>query len=252
MSKSDIAASRRPLHRPETLAARVAKELREELRTRSVVSGRLPAESVLAAQFGVSRGTVRQALTILERDGFILRRQGSGTYVHKYISRVQSRAEHAYEFTELLELAGFEAGIELISCETMAIAARMAVQLDVEPDTDVLVVRKIFLADGSPAIYCQDFIPVGLIVEPYEQVELEQPIFDFMYQRCHQASVQNMAEIIPVVATQELARLLDMGEGDPLLKIDETGYNSAGEPNVFTRAYYKDKYIRFSLLRTRI
>lgn len=252
MSNSKIVANRRPLDRPETLAARVAKELRKELRSRPVAGGRLPAESVLAEEFGVSRGTVRQALTILERDGFILRRQGSGTFIHRYISRVQTRAEHAYEFKELLELAGFEACIELISCETMPIAARIGVQLDTEPDAEVLVVRKLFFADGNPAIYCQDFIPVSLIVEPYEQVELEQPIFDFMRQRCRQASVQNMAEIIPEIATGELSKLLELREGNPLLRIDEIGYNSAGDPVVFTRAFYKDRYIRFSLLRTRI
>ena len=42
---------------------------------------RLPPERALAEQFGVSRGTVRDALRRLEEAGFVEKRPGSGTYV---------------------------------------------------------------------------------------------------------------------------------------------------------------------------
>ncbi len=44
---------------------------------------RLPGENEMADGFGISRQTVRQALALLEQEGYIQRRQGSGTYVHK-------------------------------------------------------------------------------------------------------------------------------------------------------------------------
>jgi len=239
-----------PLDRPASLAARVANNLRKELRSEYVVGGQLPSEPELATQLGVSRGTVRQALTMLEREGMIIRRQGAGTYVH-YISRVQTRVEHAYEFSDLLRIAGFEPSIQLISFENFTLAEEMAVQLDVEPGTQALVVRKLFLANGQPAIYCLDFIPQHLINQPYDEYELQQPIFDFMKQRCGQSTVQNLAEIVPQVATKELADLLKIELGQPLLRIDEIGYNEEGGPVIFTRAYYKDQFIRFSVLRKR-
>lgn len=116
-----------PLDRPASLAARVANNLRKELRSRYVVGGQLPSEPELAVQLGVSRGTVRQALTMLEREGMIIRRQGAGTYVH-YISRVQTRVEHAYEFCDLLRIAGFEPSIQLISFENLTLVEEIAVQ----------------------------------------------------------------------------------------------------------------------------
>jgi GntR family transcriptional regulator len=240
-----------PLDRPASLAARVANNLRQELRSEYVVGGQLPSEPELAAQLGVSRGTVRQALTMLEREGMIIRRQGAGTYVH-YISRVQTRVEHAYEFSDLLRIAGFEPSIQLISFENFLLAEEMAVQLDVEPGTEALVVRKLFLANSQPAIYCLDFIPQYLIIQPYTETELQPPIFDFLQQRCGQATVQNLAEIIPEVTSETLAALLNMESGQPLLRIDEVGYNEEGAPVIFTRAYYRDQFIRFSVLRKRI
>ncbi|MBS1253747.1 MAG: Arabinose metabolism transcriptional repressor [Anaerolineales bacterium] len=45
------------------------------------VGGRLPSEHELCAQLGISRGTLRQALAELEREGFVRREQGRGTFV---------------------------------------------------------------------------------------------------------------------------------------------------------------------------
>lgn len=53
---------------------------------------RLPGENELAEEFGLSRQTVRQALSMLEQGGFIHRRQGSGTYVR----RVEQRRERSW------------------------------------------------------------------------------------------------------------------------------------------------------------
>ncbi len=68
---------------PMTAAARgLADLLFQEIIAGRFVSGtRLPAERALAAQHGVSRATVRQALQLLERHGIIARRAGSGSVV---------------------------------------------------------------------------------------------------------------------------------------------------------------------------
>ena len=56
--------------------------LRKQIVENNLATGaRLPEERELARQFDTSRATVRAALTALEREGLIERRQGSGTYV---------------------------------------------------------------------------------------------------------------------------------------------------------------------------
>lgn len=56
--------------------------LRKQIVESNLTTGaRLPEERELARQFDASRATVRAALTALEREGLIERRQGSGTYV---------------------------------------------------------------------------------------------------------------------------------------------------------------------------
>jgi GntR family transcriptional regulator, arabinose operon transcriptional repressor len=60
----------------------MADHLRKQIESRALLPGeRLAAEPELAEQFGLSRGTVRQALTLLVEEGLLKRVQGKGTFI---------------------------------------------------------------------------------------------------------------------------------------------------------------------------
>lgn len=66
----------------DTKYKQVAEQLKKDLISNlSLGVTRLPTEAELCTQFQVSRQTVRQALSLLEKDGLIERRQGSGSYL---------------------------------------------------------------------------------------------------------------------------------------------------------------------------
>src|SRR5438309_7340880 len=63
-------------------AETVRVELSERITADQLAVGtQLPSEPKLAAELGVSRATVRDALRALEQEGLVRRVQGSGTYV---------------------------------------------------------------------------------------------------------------------------------------------------------------------------
>lgn len=235
-----------------SLSVRVAREIRRWLKSDYISGGKLPSEPEVAEQLGVSRGTVRQAMTILEREGVIYRRQGSGTYANKYVLRIQTRAEFAYEFSEMLRIAGYEAGIREISIEHLPLPQDIASQLDTAQDISALFVRKLFLADNQPAIYCEDILPESLINDAYSETDLERPIFEFIKIHCHQEIDFNRTELVPQVADEVLSALLEIPVGSPLLCFQETALNLEGMPVLFSRIYFKDELIRFTLLRKKI
>lgn len=70
---------------PKLGAADIAALIRREISKGNMqLHDRLPPERILADTYGAARGTVRKALTRLEREGFVEIRPGSGTYVvHK-------------------------------------------------------------------------------------------------------------------------------------------------------------------------
>ena len=71
-----------------SLYQKIASTLREEiLEGKWEPGGLMPTEAKLGARFSVSRLTVRHAVAILEEEGLVVRRRGSGTYVSPYPSR---------------------------------------------------------------------------------------------------------------------------------------------------------------------
>lgn len=68
--------------RKESKYAALCSDLREQIQQGIFGSGdKLPSEGTLSERYACSRQTVRQALNVLEHEGLIVRRRGSGTYV---------------------------------------------------------------------------------------------------------------------------------------------------------------------------
>lgn len=231
------------------MAVQAAELLRNRLRRDYVNGGRLPGENVIASELGVSRGTIRQALAILEREGVILRQQGTGTFANPNVLGINARVDMAYEFTQLIEAAGFEAAIDTVEVRREAASADLAQRLGLTTGDPVLTIHKIFLASGQRAIYVVEQLPTALVQSEYAESELTHPIFDFLDQRCHQRVDYIVSEIVPCVADQGLAEYLGIEPGQPILKFSEVFYSTSNAPLVLATVYFRDPLIRFHALR---
>src|SRR5207244_12668240 len=87
----------------------VQGELAERIGQGQLAAGtRLPSEPELAAEFGVSRATLREALRALEGQGLVRRRWGSGTYVTER-TRVANSLEENVGVSDALRAPGARA-----------------------------------------------------------------------------------------------------------------------------------------------
>lgn len=232
-----------------TMADQAAQVLRERLKRHYYKDGRLPGENAIAAELGVSRGTVRQALTILEREGVVFRLRGAGTFSNPPVLRINARLDVAYEFTHLIELSGFKAAIDTVAVRREAASPDLARRLSVRAETPVLTTRKVFLADGQPAIFVIENITVSLIRESFDDAELSRPIFEFLDNRCHVRVDYIVSEIIPCAAQGEPAVLLKIDSGQAVLNFMEVFYSQSSKPLAVATVYFRDPLIRFHALR---
>ncbi len=231
------------------VAIQVANHLRGRLRRDFSSGGQLPSENLIAAALGVSRGTVRQALAILQHEGLISRRQGRGTFANPNVAGIPARIDFAYEFTELITAAGYVAGVKTLDkCPDRA-SAETANRLGLARGAPTLNLRKVFLASGQPAIYEADILPTDLIVEDYDPAELDLPIWHFLERRCRRRIKHVLSELVPCVADSALAELLQVQAGSPTLKFLEVFYDVKNEPLVLAHIYFREPMIRFHALR---
>ena len=129
------------IERQKSIAEQVEQRLREKISSAEYPpGGRLPSESELAAQFGVSRATVRTALTALEAARLIVRRQGDGTYINKQIMEVDTCLGEEWDFQYMIKASGRVCRITPVSVELRSAADEEAAALEIEPGEQVLAV----------------------------------------------------------------------------------------------------------------
>lgn len=121
----------------------------------------VPPENELAAEFDVSRSTVRSAMNVLAGRGLITRQQGVGTYVSQ-LSHIANPLNEAVDFNHLIARFGFKPGVQFVSAELVEAGSELAESLRIKPSEPVFKSLKIFTADDDPIIYVINAMPTWM------------------------------------------------------------------------------------------
>ena len=199
---------------------------------------KLPSETELASQLGVSRLTVREALTVLEKEGYITRNQGSSTTITSFATRLTSRIEDARELGRLIRDNGYESSVDELSHSWVKADIITMDKLSVDEDEEILVIEKRFLADKQPAAFCIDRIPRKYFSSTeITKNDIEKSIFSLVEKLCNCQLTHDVIEIIPSVADEKLSRLFNIKKGTPLLRVDTVQYTKKGYPIMYNTEY---------------
>ena len=118
---------------------------------------KLPSERELCEMYDVSRMTVRQALLELEREGYIYKLHGLGSFVSPK-SYLQS-LDKLYSFTEEMKKIGKVPESIVLQFETIPPTPKIAKRLKIHADENVHKVTRLRLADKEPLIYEISYLP---------------------------------------------------------------------------------------------
>ena len=236
------------------LASRAANLLIAEMKTGKYKNAsRLPPETSLAEELGISRTAVRDALSTLEREGFISRKRAVGTLINRHVLNVKVRIDLEAEFLRIVESAGYEPGYAYLCHEFTPADAEVAGRLRVAEGSETLVVERVVTASGTPLLLCDDYIAANLITDKsYTEEDLSKPIFDFLERFCRARGCMDLTGIHAVNADARVATALGIREGDAVLSLDEVWYNFDGEPILFAKEYYREGMLTHTILRKRI
>lgn len=241
---------------PKVQKQKVVQQAVEYLRnyiltTQNYEITKLPSETQLANEMGVSRLTIREALTVLESEGLITRSQGSSTMITSFARKLSDGIDYAGELGKFIEESGYESTVDIISYTWEKSTEECANKLGIEQGDEILIVKKKFLANGDPAAYCINRIPKVFFgnIEIKED-DLGKSMFDFVEESCNCQLSHDFMEIIPSLVTKELAKILGLEENSPILRVDVTKYSIEGYPVMYNSEYYVDKLIRFTACRT--
>ena len=210
------------------ISDRVVAALLEELRTgRYADADRLPAEVDLAAELDVSRTVIRDALSEMERAGYIERVRGIGTVVNRTVLGLRSRLDQKLEYYPLIRSFGSYPHADGIQ----------------------ICIKKRILADTTPVIYSIDYLPRALFgSRDYTRIDLSGGVFDILEQECNQQISSNVAHLKASCGDEAIRAAMRLAPGEAMLLLDEICFNRLCHPVMRSLSYYTN-FFDFSILR---
>lgn len=235
------------VERRRSIASQATTILAERIRTQIYAPGsRLPSESELAVELGVSRASIRSALGRLAAEGLVLRKQGDGTYVNAHIEHIPTRLGGLWNFTRLIENSGYTPRIQLVTQEvrpSTALEMQVLALAEAEP---ALSLTRLFFADDLPVVVTHTTVPLHVLHVLPEECDGGLPLGEFV-QRYHNTPISyTIFDIQAVLPDADTCQLLHCDQA-PLLKLDQVFYDRANQPIVYSEAYFQDKVIRLRL-----
>ena len=239
-----------------SLPERVADDLRLAIRDgRIVKGGRLPSETDLVSQLGVSRATLRHAISILEEEGLVRRRQGYGTFVVEQVQGLQNNINQNFGVTDLIEAAGWEPGTRDLQVAAEWADRTTARRLAMPPRSRIQVVRRTRLANGRPVAYTVDMVPATIFdernIEPDDLrglLDKEQSVYRILA-RLGVVVHHGIATVGPVALEAAIAAALELPEGALALILDQVDYTADGDAVLLSKEYHPKDVLTVQVYR---
>lgn len=232
-----------PLHR------RIADELRTRIAAGAIPVGRpLPSENELMVEFGVSRGTVRQALAGLRVDGTVAGGRG--------VPPVARGAPLAQPFSELISFSAWIVSLGRVPSGRLVGSVRgpvgpgeAAEALGLAPDAPVRRIVRVRYADDEPLMIERTTFPdeIGQLVAG---LDLERrSIYAELAERG--IVVASAHQVVGAVAAGvEDARLLSVPLRSPLLRVRRRSLLASGRPLEWSDDRYRADRVTFAIDNT--
>jgi GntR family transcriptional regulator len=209
---------------------------------------RLPSEPDLAADMGVSRATLREAMRTFETQGLIRRRQGAGTFVVGKPPVIESGLEVLESMLTLARRCGLDVGPGPVTIEQVLADKETAECLGVPEGTRLVRVSRTMRADSRPVAYLVDTLPEEVLHPEELTTKFSGSVLDYLLQRGDPLATSR-AEISALGATAEVAKMLEIQRDDVLLKLTAKLYTVSGHVVDYSHSYFLPGYFNFHVVR---
>jgi len=207
---------------------------------------RIPSERELSQELGVSRMTVRRAITELVNEGLIERRHGAGTFVAK--PKLTYDAFELVSYAQALRSRGLVVNRQLLEFNEVPASKRLAEKLQVEIGHSLYRVVLLYMANRTPAILVRTFLSCERCPDLLEYDLEKTSIYDLLTEGM-KTRIQSVDQSIEaVVASESVAKQLRVEDGFPLLMITRIVYRAVdGLPIQYSQDLLRGDYARIHI-----
>lgn len=216
--------------------------LREKINSGEYKPGDLfPTEDELMRYYGVSRVTVRQALSGLQKDRLISRKRGKGSFVRELQKHLEPMKLTGM-IEDIIDM-GIKTKTKIIDFAYVDANHRVAKNLKLDEGSKVLRIERVRLIKTRPISYNIVYVPgdLGEKINPKDLII--HPLLNILEKECEVKLARGMQVIEATLADTRIAPLLGVMTGAPLLRIERTVFDVNERPVEYIIILYRsDRY----------
>ena len=206
----------------------------------------IPSERLLEQHYKLSRPTIRQAVDLLSRQGYLYRVHGKGTFVSP--PKLQKGMLELTSFSEDMRNRGLEPGQKIIEFGYVKPNSKVRRQLEITNDEKkVLRIKRLRYGDGKPMGLQDSFLSLDSSqVVTREEIEEKGSIYVILQEKFGIYPTEADETLEVTLATSEEAEWLNIAKGSPLLLNERTLWSQNRKAIEFVRILYRgDRYKYF-------
>lgn len=195
----------------------------------------LPSERDLAVRVDVSRVTVRKAVQHLVRDGVLVQRHGSGTFVAPQPHRLEQSLSQLTSFAEDMARRGIAVRSVWLDRGLYDPSPEETMALGLSPTDRVARIARLRISDETPLAIERAALAAGVLPDP---AAVGHSLYAHL-ERSGRRPVRAIQRIRAANLGAADAKLLETTEGAAALHVERIGFLASGRAVEFTRSVYR-------------
>ena len=210
------------------------------------VGSMIPTEMELSQMFGISRTTVRQAISDLVREEHLYRIKSKGTFV-AHPKLVQGFIQSIQSFDDDVRSTGRTPSTEVLDLKLVELEPEVAQLMELPAGTKAIYLYRKRFADDEPIVTVETYLPYDRCAFVLSHDLAKESLYNVLAAR-DDTRICRVTRVLEAVAGNARdAEYLNLGRGKPVLLSTTIGYNEAEEPIEYSVARYRGDSNRFEV-----